>query len=105
MGKIITSLEQVPDALTIILDKMEKMEMEMASIKQKYSAAPPLPVEQDELITFQEALQFLKIQANALHRWKREGLVPYSKIGTRVYFKKADLENYNRVEINKKRRF
>jgi len=95
------TFEQIPDILGQILEKMSILEAKIETIQDKYNSAPELPDNHDELLTFPEALIFLKITRNTLHRWKREGNIPFIKIGTRTYFKKDDLENYNRNQIKK----
>src|SRR5690606_35221916 len=95
------TFEQVPHVLGLILKKMEGLEEEIKGLKEKYESAPTLPNDHDELLTFDEALVVLKIKKNTLHRWKRDGIIPYRKIGTRNYFKKSDLEEYNKIEIKK----
>lgn len=99
MGEI--TFEQVPHVLGLILKKMEGLEEEIKGLKEKYESAPTLPNDHDELLTQPEAITFLKVSANTLHRWKRNGTIPYRKIGTRSYFKKSDLEEYNKTEIKK----
>lgn len=95
------TFEQMPDVLGQILEKMDNIEKKMAEIQEKYNSSTQLPEDHDDLLTFPEALAFLKITRNTLHRWKREGNIPFNKIGTRTYFKKSDLENYNKIEVKK----
>lgn len=97
----INSLEQVPRAVGLILDKMEALEKELADLKSRYENAPILPDDHNEFMRFPEAFKFLKITRNTLHVWVRNGKIPYSTIGSTKYFKKADLENYNKFEIKK----
>ncbi|TDS14770.1 helix-turn-helix domain-containing protein [Sphingobacterium paludis] len=100
----IKTLEQVPVAVGLILEKLSALEIEMAELKAKYESAPAAPKSDDELLTVKEACVFLKIKQNALYRWKREKLIPYTKIGSRTYFKKLDLENYSKLDIRKIKR-
>ncbi len=100
----ISTLEQVPKAVGLILEKLSAMEVEMAELKAKYESAPPPPKTDDELLTVDEACTFLKIKQNALYRWKREKLIPFVKIGSRTYFKKSELENYSKLDIRKGKR-
>lgn len=43
------------------------------------------------LITRKETLNFLKISAPTLHRYQKEGLIPYYKVGRKVFFKLSEL--------------
>lgn len=95
------TFEQIPEVLTQILDKITDLEQAFGKIQANYEGAPLLPENINELLTFTEALLFLKVTRSTLHRWKREGNIPYNKIGTKTYFKKSDLESYNKVQIKK----
>lgn len=100
MNKIDT-FDQVPGALGLILEKLDKVEAELAELKAAYQSAPPLPDDIDRLLTIAEACEMLKVKPNSIHRWKREGKIPYRKVGTKTFFKKSDLENYNKIEVKK----
>ncbi len=57
-------------------------------LKQKFE-----PKEATELLTRNEATEFLKCNLGTLHNWVKKGkLIPYG-IGNRVYFKRSDIEN------------
>lgn len=48
----------------------------------------------DQLLTRDEVMKMLKISHSTLYHYQREGIIPFLKIGNRVYFKKKDiLEN------------
>lgn len=99
------TLEGMPAMVGLMLEKLERIEKEMSDLKAKYESAPTLSDGDDELMNFQEACTFLKVKANTLHRWKRDMTIPFQKIGTKVYFKKSDIVNYNKIEIKKPRGF
>ncbi|MCC8410989.1 helix-turn-helix domain-containing protein [Mucilaginibacter sp. UR6-1] len=50
-------------------------------------------------ITRAEAVKFLKISYPTLHRYQKAGLLPYHKIGRKVYFKQADLISATKVKM------
>lgn len=95
----------IPQALEFMICKLIIIEKDISNIKKDLMEIKEYKMREikDEFMTFAEALDFLKIKANTLHRWKRDGNVPYSKVGTKVYFKRGDLENYNKVEIKRPR--
>lgn len=101
MGKLITTFDDLPRGVEMILEKLETLEKEMASLKEKYIDAPMVQEETNDLMRFQEAVSFLGISRNTLHVWVRNKKIPYTMIGTIRYFKKSDLESYNRVEVKK----
>lgn len=96
------TFDTLPAAVEVILKTLKRLEAEIISIKERLEV-PSEHKNHDELLTFEEALSVLKIKKNTLHRWKREGIIPYRKIGTKNYFKKSDLEEYNKIEIKRPR--
>lgn len=96
------TFDTLPAAVEVILNTVKRLEAEIISIKERLEVLSENK-NHDELLTFDEAIAFLKVTANTLHRWKRNGTIPYRKIGTKNYFKRSDLEEYNKVEIIKPR--
>lgn len=51
------------------------------------------PVKPTELLTRNEVSELLKCDLSTLHNWVKKGkLTPYG-IGSRIYFKRTDIEN------------
>lgn len=46
-----------------------------------------------ELLTREEAAKFLRVSYMTLHNWAKHNILTPNKIGTRVYYKKSDIEN------------
>lgn len=97
------TFDTLPAAVEVILKTVKRLEAEIIDIKERLSVVSNENYKEnhDELLTFDEAVKFLKITSSTLHRWKREGIIPYRKIGTKKYYKKSDLEEYNKIEIKK----
>ena len=49
-----------------------------------------------------ETLKFLKLSPPTLYRYQNTGLLPYHKVGRKIYFKKTDLVEATKVELKKK---
>lgn len=47
--------------------------------------------EQEELLTVEETLAFLKCSKQALWNWRKNGILPSYRLGNRVYYKKSDI--------------
>ena len=47
-------------------------------------------VDDDELLTTEEAMTLAKVSRPTLHRWKKAGLIPFIKIGKNVRYRKSD---------------
>ena len=45
-----------------------------------------------EWLRTKEAAIYLGISETQIHNFKREGLIPYSKLGGSLYFKKSDID-------------
>jgi excisionase family DNA binding protein len=54
-------------------------------------AAPPAPATEEELLTVRQAAALLDVCVATVHQWKRQGLLVYTRLGGRVYLKKADV--------------
>lgn len=70
------------DSLTGIIDKLDIV-----------SSKPDKQNIQSEYITRKEALEYLNISPPTLYRHQRDKLIPYYKIGRKIYFKKDELLN------------
>lgn len=58
--------------------------------------------ELDGFLTRAETLKFLQVSAPSLLRYQKAGLLKYSKIGRKVYFRKSDLVNATQVNVKQK---
>ena len=56
----------------------------------------------DGFLTRSETLKFLKISSPTLHCYQKSGLLPYHRVGRKVYFKKTDLVEATKVSLKKK---
>lgn len=53
-------------------------------------------VDADKLLTRNEVMKMLKISHSTLYHYQRKDILPFIKIGSRVYFKKSDIvDNIN----------
>ncbi len=43
------------------------------------------------LLSRKEVAELLKISLVTLHRYQKDGILPYSKLGIHIYFKKGDI--------------
>lgn len=47
--------------------------------------------DQEELLTVEETIAFLKCSKQALWNWRKSGILPSYRLGNRVYYKKSDI--------------
>lgn len=78
------SFEQLPTAVGQLLNKVENIERLLQSTQR------PTP-EVDELLTIQQAAQFLKLTVPTIYGLVSRSAIPVSKKGKRLYFSKAEL--------------
>jgi hypothetical protein len=75
-----------PDELKIdILKDVRQLFMEFVD-KQK-----SVSTENEELLTVQETMELLKCSKQALHNWRKKGILPSYRMGNRVYYKKSEI--------------
>lgn len=104
MNELVVNHNNLPEAVEAIYKELVDTRKLLGEVIQKlegYNSAPQIPDDFDALLTIPEACIYLKVQPNTIHRWKRNKSIPYQKIGTRTYFKKSDLDNYNKIEVKK----
>jgi hypothetical protein len=81
----ITSLEQVPAGLTLLLKKFTDLENKIST-----------PVQQapitDELRTRKETANRLNITLATLHQYTLSGKIVANRIGNRVLYKESDIQ-------------
>lgn len=52
---------------------------------------PTSPKEKDELLTIDEACEEFGISKTTLGEWKKRGIVPFIRLGRRIYFERTKL--------------
>lgn len=62
----------------------------LARLEKKISS--PAAKEQKELLTRQDVIETLHISPSTLSLWQKKGIINYSKCGSKVYFKREDVE-------------
>jgi len=46
---------------------------------------------QNELLTVEETIEYLKCSKQALWNWRKSGILPSYRLGNRVYYKRKDI--------------
>ena len=52
------------------------------------------PVSDLELLSIKQVCELLKISKVTLHKWKRQGKIPFHRLAGKVYFKKSEVLNH-----------
>jgi excisionase family DNA binding protein len=80
---------------TIIKDVMNE-------VLEKNSNETPINTS-DDLIKIDEVSKLLQVSEVTIHKWKKDGLIPFHKLNRRLYFKKSEVMDSLR-NINPKKR-
>jgi excisionase family DNA binding protein len=81
------TFEELPTAFGYLVDKIESIEKLLQDRPQQM---PP----QDQLVTIQEAAEFLKLSVPTLYRLVSHSTIPVNKKGKRLYFSLMDLTHW-----------
>jgi|UniRef100_UPI00404A9A0E protein tyrosine phosphatase len=85
---------------TDIISRLESIEFQLREKKQ-------LPTI-ETIYESQSFMEVMNISKRTAHNWRSEGIIPYSQIGVKFYYKHSDileLINKNYVPIIKKKEF
>lgn len=80
------TFEDLPKAISLLLDKVEKPESKIEIIKESFQ--PKVPV---ELMTRKENAKFFGISLVTVSNWVKYGILISHTIGNRVYFKPSEI--------------
>jgi hypothetical protein len=76
---------------------------EFSQLIQEAVAAELSKKKQKELLNFKEARELLGISASALNTWKSQNIIPYKRLGKRIFFSRQELldalKNSNYLKI------
>jgi excisionase family DNA binding protein len=81
------SFEKLPEVIRVLFEKVERIEELLQDLQ-------PQDANENELLTIQEAAEFLKVTTAALYTKVSRQEIPVSKPGKRLYFNKTDLKKW-----------
>ncbi len=56
----------------------------------------------DDLVKIEDVCKTLKVSKVTIHKWKREGVIPFHRISNRIFFKLNEvIESLRKVEAGK----
>ena len=90
---IVVNLITTPEELSKLFKGMIDESMN------EYKNASQAGEKAEELLTIQQIADYFQVSITTIHNWKKEGLIPYVKVKSRVRFKKSvvlDLEEKRR---------
>jgi hypothetical protein len=73
----------------------------MKEIQDNNSMDVSINSDTDDLIKIDDVARIFKVSRVTIHKWKKEGLIPFQKLNRRLYFKRSDVLNSLRTIGNK----
>ncbi len=80
-------------SLELIFDQLKSIELQLNELKKNYAI---------DLVDNSELIQLFKISSRTAQEWRNKGVVGYSKIGGKVYYKRSEInelikKNYRKL--------
>jgi len=76
--------------IQITLSAHELRDLIRESVREELQAhKPPSDHDPEELLTIEQVVKMLHISKPTLHTWKKQGILPFERMGRRVYFKRG----------------
>lgn len=83
------TFNELPDAIALLLVKMERLESHIQS--QNNADVKKHDSNDETFLTRKETALFFNISLYTIHDWMRKGIIKAYKAGNRTYFKKVEL--------------
>ena len=83
-SKFLQFIQTTPDSLTKVI--LEGVDEKLKNFAKGFKSS-----ENEDLMTVEETLQFLKCSKQALWNWRKNGVLPSYRLGNRVYYLKSDV--------------
>lgn len=83
------SFESLPQAVSLLLEKVDSLEQLLKSQQTIVSLAPS-----DKPMSITEAAKFVNLTVPTLYGFVSKRTIPFSKVGKRLYFTEAELTSW-----------
>ena len=93
MAENITTFEQLPGMMAILLEKVESLEVSIDEIKHKVK-------HYDRILAAEDVCELLGKSMSTIYRMTHKKEIPHIKQGNRIYFNESDLHAW----LNKNKR-
>jgi len=74
------------ESFNVLIEKLEKLEKKVDTINKECST--------EQWLTIDETCAFLKVSKRTLQSYRDKGILPFSQIGSKIYFDLKDLKVY-----------
>ena len=83
------SFENLPQAVSLLLEKVDSLELLLKSHQTIISQAPS-----DKPMSISEAAKFVNLTVPTLYGFVSKRTIPFSKVGKRLYFSESELTSW-----------
>ena len=73
----------LPEELQEVVDRLDKIEKILKTKQEKI---------EDPFLDSQEFLQLMNISKRTAQTWRDDGVIPFSQIGSKIYYKMSDVK-------------
>lgn len=81
----------IPNYFQIFLNRLVELEEQVKELRSKQSAASVAAKEESQLLTVEEAAEFLSVSRTTIYQLKAHNKIPFMQKGKRLYFTKENL--------------
>ncbi len=92
------------EVITIQSEAFQRIIDKLDGISRKLDSQKPQQALKDTWLDIQEACFILKVSKRTLQYYRKDGVLPYSKIDGKIYFKAADIQKHLERNYRKIRR-
>ncbi len=89
------TFENLPQAVSLLLEKVESLE-QLLKAQQSINVVAP-----DKPMTIAEAAKFVNLTVPTIYGFVSKRTIPFSKVGKRLYFSQAELTTWIQAGRNK----
>lgn len=89
MNTNVLSFENLPQAVSLLLEKVDSLEQLLKSQQTIISQAPS-----DRPMSIKEAAKFVNLTVPTLYGFVSKRTIPFSKVGKRLYFSETELTSW-----------
>jgi len=82
------------EIITFESETYKELVAKILGIEKKIEAALNRPILGDEWLDNQDVCLLLKISKRTLQTYRDKGILPFSQIGAKIYYKAIDLQNH-----------
>jgi excisionase family DNA binding protein len=82
MSLVVIEYHQLEELITVCVEK---------AVKKSNFHVIEDPSSDQELIQIDEAAKILNVSVSTLHIYKKRGIIPFHRIGRRIYFRKSEI--------------